>query len=106
MLQAGVLISIGTAAGVIGMLGYAYYKGEATCAAVYEVKILKAKLANQEIALAYYKSAKKVAEDLAGEAADAAMKESKKYADLRDKIGSDSLCVDLEWLSELARTRQ
>ena len=45
----------------------AKYKGEKSCSNSYQVKILKAQLKNAEIALAYYKSGKIAAEEIAKE---------------------------------------
>lgn len=94
---------------IFGAISGAYIKGERNCASSYEVKILKAKLKNQEIALSYYKSGEANAKKLAEEALAANAK--------LDKTGSEQLreidvkpiasaqCIDNEFLQSVERIR-
>lgn len=89
-------------------VGGIYLKGEKACVNSYEVKILKAKIKNQEIALAYYKSAKAKGDELLAEA-------NKKTAD--NKIEGEKVdaviakpecpdcCIDDGFMRSLERIR-
>lgn len=92
----------------LGMIGMVYYKGEKACVSAYEVKILQAKIKNQEIALAYYKSAKSKGDELAAEALNKEIKdaiESGKVDEIIAKPGCVDCCIDDGFVRSLERGR-
>lgn len=98
----GVIIGVGV------MVGIAYYQGGKDCRASYQLKLLKAQAKNREIALAYYKSAKVAAEQIAGEANESMLKEKANYDDIKKKLddipvapGDEHICVDVDFLRSL-----
>lgn len=99
---------IAIAAGIAGILGTTYYKGQQACASAYEVRILKAKIKNQEIALGYYKSAKANADKLSKDAANQEMNNLKELPNVDKAISKPECadcCIDDGFMRSLERIR-
>ena len=105
-----IYIIVAVIALTVGGITAVYLKGEKSCSNSYEVKILKAKLKNQEIALAYYKRSKAAAEEIAKEAEIKSIETGKLVEDLQYEVGKLSnttiVCIPDNFLSKLRRIRQ
>lgn len=89
-------------------VGGIYLKGEKSCVNSYEVKILKAKIKNQEIALAYYKSAKAKGDELLAEANKKEVTDKadgEKIDEVISKPTDLTSCVDDGFMRNLERNR-
>lgn len=104
------VISIATISVVIGAIGYSFNQGKQICEAEYEVKILQAKIDNQEKSLEMYKEADEYNKKIASEATYDLENVRKINEELQIIINTmadnNDIVVDADFLSKLPRLRQ